>query len=72
VQGAKTFTYAYPTTTKKPTSVCQGASTVRSFNYDNAGNLIPDVSSGVTTAFTHNKRNRMLTPAKPGKALLRA
>lgn len=56
-----TCTYAYPTTSNKLTSVTEGVTLLHNNTYDNAGNLITDVRSGVTTAYTYNKRNRLAT-----------
>ena len=48
----------YPATSNRVTQITRGAQTVKSFTYDNAGNLLTD-SAG--TAYAYNNRNRLST-----------
>ncbi|MDZ4842635.1 MAG: RHS repeat-associated core domain-containing protein [Hyphomicrobium aestuarii] len=56
---AITDTYAYTTTNNRITSITRGASTVRAFTYDNAGNLLTDNSLGGNKSYVYNRRNRL-------------
>jgi len=56
---AVTDTYAYTTTNNRITSITRGASTVRAFTYDGAGNLLTDNSLGGNKTYTYNRRNRL-------------
>ncbi|MDZ4842631.1 MAG: hypothetical protein SH859_10905 [Hyphomicrobium aestuarii] len=51
--------YSYATTNIRITSITRGASTVRAFTYDNAGNLLTDNSLGGNKSYVYNRRNRL-------------
>jgi YD repeat-containing protein len=40
-------------------SIYEGATQLRSYTYDNAGNIITDIRPGETFGYTYNKRNRL-------------
>lgn len=40
-------------------NITRGSSTIRSFTYDNAGNILTDSGSGGSKSYTYNKRNRL-------------
>jgi YD repeat-containing protein len=51
--------YSYPGTNNKLASIAQGATTVRSFAYDGAGNITADTRGGATYTYRYNKRGRL-------------
>ncbi len=61
--------YTYPATNNKLQSIVRNAATVRSFTYDNAGNMATDVRSGITYAYTYNNANRLKTVSQAGNLL---
>ena len=54
-----TSTYNYPGTNNKLLSITQGASTVRSFSYDGAGNVSADTRGSAAYNYHYNNRNRL-------------
>jgi YD repeat-containing protein len=53
-------TQFYGTTNNRLGSIYENTTTqIRSYTYDNAGNIITDVRPGETFAYTYNKRNRL-------------
>ena len=51
------------------TSMTQNAAALRTYTYDNAGNIITDVRPGAETfAYTYNKRNRLASVTRNGVA----
>ena len=66
---AVTDSYTYPATNNKLQSIVRNAATVRSFTYDNAGNMATDVRSGTTFAYGYNNANRLKTVTSSGNLL---
>ena len=66
---AVTDSYTYPATNNKLQSIVRNAATVRSFTYDNAGNIATDVRSGTTFAYGYNNANRLKTVTSQGNLL---
>ena len=66
---AVTDSYTYPGTSNKLQSIVRNAATVRSFTYDNAGNMATDVRSGITYAYGYNNANRLNTVTSQGNLL---
>jgi RHS repeat-associated protein len=54
-----TSTYNYPGTNNKLLSITQGASTVRAFSYDGAGNISVDTRGSTAYNYHYNNRNRL-------------
>ncbi|MEW6643057.1 MAG: RHS repeat-associated core domain-containing protein [Pseudomonadota bacterium] len=54
-----TSTYNYPVGSNQLAKVTQGATTVRSFSYDGAGNITADNRTGTTYAYSYNNRGRL-------------
>jgi RHS repeat-associated protein len=54
-----TSTYNYPGTNNKLLSITQGASTVRAFSYDGAGNISADTRGSTAYNYHYNNRNRL-------------
>jgi RHS repeat-associated protein len=57
--GASTDTYNYPGTSNRLATIAQGASTVRSFTYDGAGNVTADARGATTYNYRYNQRGRL-------------
>src|SRR5262249_55559844 len=55
---ATTWTYAYPATSNKLSSVTQGF-TVRTFTHDGGGNITADDRAGTTLNYRYNNRGRL-------------
>ncbi|MEZ5901199.1 MAG: hypothetical protein R3D51_17095 [Hyphomicrobiaceae bacterium] len=50
----------YPATNNRVQSIVRNTTTtVRSFTYDNGGNILTDVRSGVSYAYTYDNANRL-------------
>jgi len=54
-----TSTYNYPGTSNKLASITQGASTVRAFSHDGAGNISADTRGSTAYTYRYNNRNRL-------------
>jgi uncharacterized protein RhaS with RHS repeats len=54
-----TSTYNYPGTSNKLSTVTQGATTVRTFTHDAAGNITADDRSGTAYNYRYNNRARL-------------
>lgn len=61
-----TENYGYLSTNNRVDDITVGASTVRSFAYDAAGNMTSDTRSGSTYAYTYNKAGRLATVSYAG------
>ncbi len=56
---ATTDTLGYAPTNNRVSQIVRGGSTVRSFTYDGAGNLLTDNGLGGNKTYTYNRRNRL-------------
>lgn len=54
-----TSTYNYPGTNNRLSSITQGASTLRAFSYDGAGNISADTRGSTAYNYHYNNRNRL-------------
>jgi RHS repeat-associated protein len=52
-------TQYYGSTNNRLGSIYEGATQLRSYTYDNAGNILTDTRAGDSIAYTYNKRNRL-------------
>ena len=65
-RGSTTDTLNYSSISNKPDTITQSSMTVRSFGWDNAGNLISDVYGSNIFDFDYNARNRLVSVTNTG------
>jgi RHS repeat-associated protein len=59
--GGTTSIYGYPYNNNQVQNITQGSTTVRSFSYDGAGNLVTDSNGSTTYNYGYNNRGRLAT-----------
>ena len=61
--GSVTNSYSYPSGNNSLSAIAQGATTVRSFSYDGAGNVTADTRGSTAYNYSYNK---LVCPLKSG------
>jgi len=59
LNGTATSLFNYPSSSNRLATVTRGSTTLRSFTYDGAGNVVADSRSGAVYNYHHNNRGRL-------------